>query len=105
MSTQKHFFADTEVAHARHADPPTSHEAAEKTDVPESHRIVLKHLSRVNGATAEQVFRLCELNGEAITAARVRGALSEMEGSKVRVLHRNGVTASGNRCAVYQVKQ
>lgn len=90
-------------AHARHTDPITSHEAAEKVNVPDSKQIVLKHLGKVNAATAEQVFALCKLNREKITDSRVRGALSELkDDGLVVVLHCNGITASGNKCSVYQ---
>lgn len=99
MSQQLSFIDGADLqAHARRSDPETSHAAAAKVDVAESHRLVLEAL-HVGPATSEAV--LARLAG-LITDSRCRGALAELErAGRVRVCG-SKVNARGNRCRVYQ---
>jgi len=85
----------------RKSDPVSSHEAADSSNVPKSHRLVLKALEIWGDLPQFEAERLL---GVHLSPSRVRSAFSELEAlGKVRRTDEYRTTPSGRRAQVWEV--
>jgi hypothetical protein len=87
-------------ARARTTDPQTSHDAAAKVSVADSHRLVLDYLR--SQRVARTSFDAADALAGSCSPSRVRGALKELERlGKVRRYSGAGVSNYGNKCDLW----